>query len=254
MTFPIDIAIGPIQLNLHFLMETLGFIIGFRFFLRLRKKQSDHISEPNRIWIIIGAAAGALLFSRLLGALEHPKNLLSTDHVLLYLYTNKTIVGGLLGGLMGVELTKKLIGETKSSGDLFTYPLVLAMMIGRIGCFSMGIHEETYGIETSWPTGMNLGDGLLRHPVSLYEIAALWLFWIAMLQIERRIVLKEGLRFQFFMIYYLLFRFILDFIKPGYTYFWGIGSIQLTCIIGLLYYSPTLIKLFFQRKKLLLSG
>lgn len=253
MTFPLEIAIGPIQLNFHFIMETLAFVIGFRFFLRLRKKQSDQISEPNRIWIIIGAAAGALLFSRLLGALEHPKNLLASDSVLLYLYSNKTIVGGLLGGLIGVELMKKLIGETKSSGDLFTYPLVLAMMIGRIGCFSMGIHEETYGIETTWITGMNLGDDLSRHPVSLYEIVVLFIFWCSMVQIEKKVVFKNGMRFQFFMIYYLIFRFLLDFIKPGYTYFWGIGSIQAACALGLLYYSPTVVKLFFQRKKLLLG-
>ena len=53
---------------------------------------------------------------------------------------------------------------------LFTYPLILAIIIGRIGCFSMGVFEETYGLPTTLPWGMNLGDNIPRHPVCLYEI------------------------------------------------------------------------------------
>lgn len=43
------------------------------------------------------------------------------------------------------------------------------------------------------------------------------------------------------MIAYLLFRFGLDFIKPGYRYALGLGSIQLACVAGLLYYSPVIL-------------
>lgn len=254
MQFPVEITLGSLTLSLHFVLETLAFVIGFRYFLWLRSRQKDAISEPNRIWIIVGATAGALIFSRLLAALEQPLELFNSEQPLLYLYANKTIVGGLLGGLMGVEIMKKVIGEKQSSGDLFTYPLVLAMVIGRVGCFSMGIHEETYGIETAWPMGMNLGDGLMRHPVSLYEILALLLFWTFMQQVERRVRLQNGMRFQFFMIYYLLFRFLLDFIKPGYTYFWGIGSIQIACLLGLIYYRNTVTRLLLSPKKLLAHG
>ena len=86
-------------------------------------------------------------------------------------YSNKTIIGGLLGGLFGVELIKKVIEEKKASGDLFTYPVMLALIIGRIGCFSMGVYEETYGLPTTLPWGVKLGDNIPRHPVCLYEIS-----------------------------------------------------------------------------------
>lgn len=46
---------------------------------------------------------------------------------LIYFMGNKTIVGGFLGGLIGVEITKKKIGVTTSSGDLMVYPLIVAM-------------------------------------------------------------------------------------------------------------------------------
>ncbi|WP_431211505.1 helix-turn-helix domain-containing protein [Puia sp. P3] len=56
MTFPIDLKIGGISLNLHIIFETLGFFVGFRYFLFLRGRQQDTIGERNRTWIIIGAS------------------------------------------------------------------------------------------------------------------------------------------------------------------------------------------------------
>lgn len=215
--------------------------IGFRYFLFLRRRQGDQVDSNNRIWSIIGATFGALLGSRLLGALENPPGLFHADNPLLYIYQNKTIVGGLLGGLIGVETIKKAVGERQSTGDLFTYPLMLAMMIGRIGCFSMGVYEETYGVPTTLPWAMDLGDGLMRHPVALYEIVFLLLLWQMLHIVNRRYRLVSGARFQLFMIGYLLFRFLLDFIKPGYRFAFGLGSIQLACLAGLIYYVPVII-------------
>ncbi len=233
------------MVSLHVLFETLGMAVGFRYFVWLRGKQPDRIHDVNRVWIIIGAAFGALVFSRLAGALENPVNLFHTKHLLLYLFANKTIVGGLLGGLLMVEVTKKIIHERSSSGDLFTYPLILAMMIGRIGCFTSGMEEETYGIPTHFFLGMNLGDGVPRHPVTLYEIGFLGFLWIGLVAVERRVKLINGYRFQFFMITYFAFRFLLDFIKPRYALFAGLGTIQICCLIGLLYYSRTSYKILF---------
>ncbi|KAA2245642.1 prolipoprotein diacylglyceryl transferase [Chitinophaga agrisoli] len=241
MHFPVYVSLFTLTIPLHAITETLGMFLGFRYFLYLRKQQGDRLPDPNRLWVIIGAIFGALLGSRILGALEDPVALWSGPNPLRYIYENKTIVGGLLGGLAGVESIKLAIGEKQSSGDLFTYPLILALIIGRIGCFSMGVHEETYGLPTALPWGMNLGDGLLRHPVSLYEIAFLLILAGLLYIIQQKYTLISGARFQLFMIGYLLFRFLLDFIKPGARYFIGLGSIQLACLAGLIYYGRTII-------------
>lgn len=239
----IDAKFSAGMVSLHVLFETLGMAVGFRYFLFLRKRQTDKINDPNRLWIIIGAAFGAFFFSRVVGSLENPTRFFHSAHPLLYWYSNKTIVGGLLGGLLMVELTKKIIHERSSSGDLFTYPLILAMMIGRIGCYLSGTAEETYGIPTRCFLGMDLGDGVPRHPVTLYEIAFLGLLWLGLAGIERRVTLKNGYRFQLFMIAYLSFRFLLDLIKPRDAWFAGLGTIQLCCLAGLLYYSKTIFKI-----------
>ena len=245
MTFPVDLKLGGLTVSCHLIFETLGFAIGFRYFLFLRSRQQDRINDTNRTLIIIGATFGAFLFSRVVGALENPLTLIHSRHILLYLYANKTIVGGLLGALLVVEITKKIIHEKTSSGDLFTYPLILAMMIGRIGCFSSGLSEETYGVATNFFLGIDLGDGVHRHPVTLYEIGFLGLLWVVLVAVDRKVKLVNGYRFQFFMIAYLTFRFLLDFIKPHYVYFIGLGTIQICCVIGLLYYARTIYKIFF---------
>jgi phosphatidylglycerol:prolipoprotein diacylglycerol transferase len=245
VTYPINLKLGGFSMPLHLIFETLGLVIGFRYYLFLRNKQKDRINDTNRTWIIIGATFGAFFFSRVIGSFENPMTLVHSRHILLYLYANKTIVGGLLGALFVVEITKKIIHERNSSGDLFTYPLILAMMIGRIGCFSSGLTEETYGVATRLPWGFDFGDGVYRHPVTLYEIAFLGLLWVVLVSIERKRRLVNGYRFQFFMIAYLAFRFFLDYMKPHYIYFFGLGTIQLCCFIGLLYYSGTIYKIFF---------
>lgn len=219
-------------------MEWLAFFAGFRYFIYLRNRKGDPYGSDRRTWVVIGATLGALLGSRLVSAFEQPDELLRAPSLLLYIYSNKTIVGGLLGGLLGVELTKKIMGENRSSGDLFVYPLLLAMIIGRIGCFSMGVHEETYGLETRLPWGLDLGDGLRRHPVALYEIVFLILLWLGLRTIERRVILSPGALFKLFLITYLFFRLSLDWIKPRYGLLAGLSAIQIACLAGLLYYFP----------------
>lgn len=242
MSFPVTLHFGHYALTLHALLETLAFFIGFRYFLFLRRRQGDPFATQTRAWVILGAVAGALVGAHLIGSLERPYELGMTHHLLLYFFANKTVLGGFLGGLLGVELTKKAIGEKRASGDLFVYPMLLALVIGRIGCFSMGIYEETYGVYTASPFGMDLGDGIPRHPVALYEIAFLLLLWLALRQTARRLPLAPGARFKLFLIAYCLFRLLLDFIKPHTPVLLGLSTIQLTALAGLLYYLPYLVR------------
>jgi prolipoprotein diacylglyceryltransferase len=76
----------------------------------------------------------------------------------------------------------------------------------------------------------------------LYEILFLSLLWIALYQLQKRKSLENGALFKLFMISYLLFRFLIDFIKPHYPIVLGLNTIQLTCIAGLLYYAPFILK------------
>ncbi|MFO1464258.1 MAG: prolipoprotein diacylglyceryl transferase family protein [bacterium] len=221
---------------LHALFEAAAYFSAYRYFVYLRDRQGDAISTENRLWILVGAAAGALLFSRGLAWLENPAFFAQPRVLALALLSNKTIVGGLLGGLFGVELAKKFLGVKTSSGDLMTYPIILGMMIGRVGCLAAGLQDATYGNPTGLFWGIDFGDGVRRHPTNLYEIAFLGFLWLALREIESRRQLANGARFKIFLIAYLAFRFLVEFLKPFPDFFLGLSAIQLACLLGMLYY------------------
>lgn len=241
MQIPFEPIIFGYSINIHLVLEYLAFFIAFRYYLRLRRKSSDIITSNNRLSIILGAALGALIGSRLVGFLENPLVTFSQQN-LLQLLNTKTIMGGLFGGLLGVELAKKIIGEKQSSGDLFVLPIIVGIFIGRIGCFLSGINEFTYGKETSSFFGMDLGDGLLRHPTSLYELVFLILLFFGLNHIKNHSFLKNGALFKLFMLLYFGFRFCIEFLKPNVFYIFGLSTIQLLCVICWLYYSPFIIQ------------
>ncbi|MBE9586305.1 prolipoprotein diacylglyceryl transferase [Mucilaginibacter sp. JRF] len=234
MHFPLDLHIGKLTLPVHFICETLSFFIGYRYYAYLRKHTTDAISDHNRLLIFVGAAAGAFLGSHVVGILENPEYI---KHLSLYNFmANKTIVGGLLGGLIGVELVKNIIGVKTSSGDMMVYPLILAMIIGRTGCFFAGLEDGTYGVVSTLPWAINFGDGVYRHPTNLYEILFWLMLWLALASVSKKHTLADGAKFKLFMVSYLLFRFFIEFIKPAYFYSFGVSTIQLVCLGGLLYY------------------
>ena len=236
MEFPLNIKISSLEIPSHLIFEILAYTIGFRYFVYLRSKAEDKISTDDRTIILIAAAAGAFLFSRLVGAFENPEIFDLEKANINTFYGNKTILGALLGGLLSVEICKKIIKVKYSSGDLMTYPLILAMIIGRIGCFLAGLEDGTYGIETTLAWGMDLGDHVYRHPTNLYEILFLILMWLSLFLLEKKYELTEGSRFKLFLCSYFIFRFFIEFIKPSYRIALGISSIQIASLIGIIYY------------------
>jgi len=247
--FPVKFLFDGQYYHWHFILETLAFFVGVRVYYYLKKDIKDPISDEHRLWIMLGAMVGALLGSRLIAVLETPDQL---KHItFMTLYASKTIAGGLLGGLFGVELIKKLIGVKIASGDIYVIPIIIALFIGRIGCFLMGIDEPTYGIETNFFMGMDLGDGLNRHPVALYEMIYLLLMFMLFLAIKNK-HLVNGDRFKLFMLLYFLYRFLVEFIKPYQPLFLNLSSIHWSALFIFLYYYKFIIrltKLIFTPKK-----
>lgn len=235
MQFPVYINLGIIQLHPHLFFETLAYFIGFRLYLFLRRK--ERLPMMKTMWVVVGAALGAAIGSKILFLFEDPYRTLQEWNQPAYLMGGKTIVGGLLGGLIGVELTKKKIGVTASTGDDMVFPLIVGMSIGRIGCFLTGLPDHTYGNPTTWWTGVDFGDGVLRHPTQLYEIAFLLLFGTLLFWLHRIVQLPDGGLFQLFMFGYLIWRFGIDFLKPTPQPFFGLNNIQVAALMGIIYYS-----------------
>src|SRR5205085_9041870 len=103
--------------------------------------------------------------------------------------------------------------------------------IGRVGCFLTGLPDHTYGVHTSLPWAVDFGDGP-RHPTQLYEIAFLLLLGFV-LALRARRPFASGELFRLFMLGYLSFRFLVEFIKPRHTVpYLGVSAIQIACAVG----------------------
>ncbi|WP_172193812.1 prolipoprotein diacylglyceryl transferase family protein [Saccharibacillus qingshengii] len=248
MEFPVYIWLGPWRIHPHVLFETLSYFIGFRLYLWTRRP--SEMSKLAGLQILGGTILGAAIGAKMLYYFEDPAATWEQLRQGNFLWGGKTIVGGLLGGLIGVELAKKWAGWKSSTGDDFVYPLIVGMAIGRIGCFLTGLEDHTYGIATSWITGVDFGDGILRHPAQLYEIGFLLALGLILYPLYRRSRKAQprsdgyvsGKMFQWFMAGYLAFRFVIEFIKPTPHPYFGLNNIQLACIAGLIYYGWLLVR------------
>ncbi len=236
--FPVYIPVGPLRLHPHAVFETLAYFIGFRTYLRLRHRRGDVIADGTRWSIVAAAIAGAALGSKILYWFEDP--VATWQHLgdPIFLLQGKTIVGALAGGLIAVEATKKALGIREATGDLFAVPLAVGMAIGRVGCFLTGLSDHTYGVATALPWGVDFGDGVPRHPTQVYEAIFLVCLAVALSRVGRRPHVN-GDAFKLFMVGYLAFRFLVDFLKPA-TSLGGLSAIQWTAVIVLIGYARTI--------------
>jgi prolipoprotein diacylglyceryltransferase len=215
---------------LHPLFETLGYAAGYTVYKRARAAQGDVLPDDRRWLVIAAAAVGALLGSRGLAWLEEAPAM-SLPWQLFFTPGGKTIVGGLLGGWLAVELVKGVRGIRSRTGDLFALPLCVGIAMGRVGCFLAGLADGTYGKPTTLPWGVDFGDGVPRHPTQLYEIVFLVLLGFTLWLASRR-PHRQGSLFRVFMAAYLLWRLLIDFLKPQ-PLVHGLNMIQWACVAGL---------------------
>jgi phosphatidylglycerol---prolipoprotein diacylglyceryl transferase len=220
-------------------------LVGGLIYRSMRARRSDPINDQARGWVIVAAAVGAAIGSKLLHHLASPSELVAQlDHsgpeIAAYLMGGKTIVGGLLGGWLAVEWYKSSSGIKTRTGDLFALPLVVGTIIGRLGCMFAGPGDDTLGVATTVFWAVDFGDGVARHPTPLFEI----LFLLALVAVlaKRQAAMDQGrpwrwwIRpgdgFRLYLFSYLSFRFLVDFLKP-YEVVLGLRIIQWACLFGL---------------------
>jgi prolipoprotein diacylglyceryltransferase len=223
---------------IHTLFEAAAYAVGFRLFLRERRRRAlpALADRESSLAIGIGAILGAALGAKIAYWLYDPAYAFAGFPDWTRLLQGKSIIGALLGGLLGVELAKKLDGVRGSTGDAFVWPLMLGMAIGRIGCFLSGLDDHTAGNPTSLPWAVDFGDGVPRHPTQLYEVAFLGLLALLFAWRGDRLQ-RPGDRFRAFMVGYLAYRLLVESIRPiPFHYFGLLSGLQMLCVAGLLYY------------------
>jgi len=144
----------------------------------------------------------------------------------------RSVFGAMLGGIVGIEIWKRLKGIRMSTGARLVAPLAVGIGVGRIGCFMAGLEDFTHGTPSTLPCAVDLGDGIARHPVQLYEtalmlgFAALFVLW---LRRDPHAAAARG--FYVFAGFYALDRFALEFLKPYGTLAGTLTIFQLGAIL-----------------------
>ena len=197
--------------------------------LLLRRFQSQlPVTPRQKVAIGLGAFCGAMIGAKLpFVAAEWP-------HVLspaAWFAHGKTILAGIVGGYLGVEIAKKLVGVTVKTGDTFAIPVAVAVAIGRLGCFVGGC---CYGKTTNLPWGVHFhladdSQAVLRHPTQVYEAAFHLLMALLLFSLLRRGLL-QGQLIKLYLLCYLSFRFVTEWLRPEIPILGGLTGYQLAAI------------------------
>ena len=235
MHFPVEFHLLGRSVPAHNVFELIAYAGGFQLYLLLRRRgTAPRAAVPfeQNMWLLVGCVFGALFGSKILAMLESaPQYLAAARTNPLAVLGGKTIVGGLLGGWVGVEIIKKKLAIRQSTGDLYVFPLILGIAVGRIGCFLTGLPDHTHGVHTNLPWAVNFGDGP-RHPTQLYEIVFLLILGI-ILAIRAQKPYFNGEVFRLFMLGYLAFRFFIEFIKPREVIpYLNLSAIQIASLVA----------------------
>jgi hypothetical protein len=200
----------PTDPRIHLLFDLLawagaGLLARMLWRWRIREMSGDlpRLGPGYAAALAAGVILGAWVFGSLNTAMDPVPHL------------SHSIAGALAGGIVAVELYKAARGISASTGLIWVGPIALGIAIGRWGCLFAGLRDQTYGNPTTLPWGVDLGDGIPRHPVQIYESLAMLAFLgVYLVALARRAKWTRTRAFYWFIFFYAAQRFFWEFLKP----------------------------------------
>ncbi len=200
--------------NFYTLTMFTGIVISIVYWSRVARR------DPRLVVIYISALFSSFLGAKLVYLASEGWLFTDSEDRLLHWMAGKSITGALLGGFLGVEIAKRIIGYSQATGDRFALVIPIVVTVGRIGCLTQGCCQ---GVECDF---LQLG----RWPAVPVEM----LFnLIALLTIShlRRGRLLSGQHFHLYLIAYGLFRFAHEFMRATQKPFFNtISGYQIAAI------------------------
>lgn len=209
---------------------TLLVAVILAFAISQNRQASLKLSLKERWTLALSAFVGATFGSKMPFLLDDGWEALFRGTI--WFADGKTILGGIFGGYFAVELAKYIFSIRVRTGDSFAIPVASAVCVGRIGCFIAGC---CYGKTTTLPWGVDFHlaidpQGTLRHPTQLYEFLFHAIAIVALVICNQRKWLL-GNQLKAYLIAYLIFRFITEWIRPEPTYLLELTNYQIAAIL-----------------------
>jgi len=148
-----------------------------------------------------------------------------------------TIYGAVLGAALGIWVYSKFSKfQFGYLADLIVPGLILAQVIGRVGCTINGC---CYGTTCSLPWAITYTHpdslaplGIAVHPTQVYEIIYLLIIFGVALKLKGRLR-PDGSLFLVYLSLYSLWRLGIDFLRDGTPFLLGLHQAQVIAIIVL---------------------
>lgn len=212
---PEIVKIGRFSIRWYGMMYLIGFISSYLLVQYQVKKRNLPLSKPMIdslytyliLGLLIGARLGYVIFYNLPLYLRDPLEIFALWH------GGMSFHGGLIGCIVsGFIFFKRYRIDFWMLADLIVVTAPIGLGLGRLGNF---INGELYGRVTDVPWAMVFPDGgpLPRHPSQLYEffLEGPCLFLILWYLKDR--VSKKGAISAAFLLFYGIFRFIVEFFR-----------------------------------------
>lgn len=210
---------------LGLLFTALGYGAGaLVFYLEARRRG---LATAGVRYLAIAGLAGGIAAAKVtqwmlaswLTFAQHPEAILDPAN------GGRSIIGGIIGGWIAVEIAKRRLGIGRSTGDLFALAIPAGEAVGRIGCF---FNSCSVGTVSAVPWAV-FQQGTWRHPVQLYTslVAAGVLLLLFRL---RGALPREGDLFRLYLVIFGLTRFGLEFFRERPIFYSGLSMAQCVCL------------------------
>ncbi len=238
---PILLQIGPFTLRWYGLLIVIGALLAAGSAARLARRwgyDPDHVWGAL-LWCLGFGIVGARIQYVLSAALENPavrQMYLSNPISILATWEGGLgIYGALLGGIVGLAIyARRAAIPLWKLANFVIVGVPLAQALGRWGNF---FNQELYGAPTTLPWAITIDPShrlpgyeafSTFHPTFLYE--SLWnlagfalLFWLVWRYGDR---LLDGEVVGLYAIWYPTGRFLVEFVRLGYTHIGGLTPAQ----------------------------
>ena len=233
---PVAFHFFSLEIRWYSLAYIFGIILGWFYCKKylIKDRLILNIFDDLITYVIIGIILGGRLGYVLIYNFDYYLNNLS--EILMIWKGGMSFHGGLVGVLISTSLfSKKHNLNPFIFLDLISVVAPIGIFFGRIANF---LNSELYGKETEifWSVIFPKIDNLTRHPSQIYEalFEGLILFLILNLLVQKKMLDKKGKISSCFLIFYSLFRFLLEFFREpdsqiGYLII-GMTMGQILCV------------------------
>ena len=237
---PVAFHLFSLEIRWYSLAYIFGIIIGWFYCKKylIKDKSILNIFDDLITYLIIGIILGGRLGYIVIYNFDYYLNNLS--EILMIWKGGMSFHGGLVGVLISTLLfSKKHNLNPFIFLDLISVVAPIGIFFGRIANF---LNSELYGKETDvlWSVKFLAIDNIPRHPSQIYEATfeGLILFILLNYILKKNISNKPGVISSLFLIFYSIFRFLIEFFRvPDLQIGYIIFNLSLGQLISVIFFT-----------------